>query len=387
MRPLLQSWIRNQHGRYLLRRGIHLMQQGSGSAAVSTFTAALPRHIDSEAVYLKRGLAYWQQHQVEAAEADFNQAIALNSQCTEAYGHRGLIRYERGDEAGALEDWAIALQHQPQNATIRYNRGLTYFQRQLFLEALADFDVALQQNPLLAEAYLHRGKVKQHLGDLSGAVADWELALCNDLRLEEAHQLLTQIRRQAERHGQQNQFKDLLPEGCSLDIEQQGVLLTFVLHRPVGTPFNYFTFPSVLQERLAALQIPEARRFRLVAKSGGSSFSEWDQTYSIYDKIPCPPARWRASLLTTLLLFPPFGVLALVYSAKVKPAYRRGDYPIAVHASQAVRKLFLSSGAIMGAMMFLLASYGVYTYYESMPYNPAAKTALSSDAEALEENL
>ncbi len=108
----------------------------------------------------------------------------------------------------------------------------------------------------------------------------------------------------------------------------------------------------------------------------------------IYDKAPCPPARWRDAVATTVLLFPPFGVLALVLAAQVKPAYRRGDYPIAARASQAVRKLCLSSGAIMGMMLFGLASYGVYTYVEGEYPNPAAKTAMANPQEtSLEKRL
>ena len=376
MAQQLQSWVQSQQGRYLLRRGTNLMQKGNVTAAIAAFTKAISKHIKPEEAYLQRGLAHWKQHELEKALLDFGQAIALCPHDARPYSHRGLVRYQMDDEAGALEDWEIALRYQPNNAIVRYNRGLVRAQKQQYEAALADFDIALQKNPLLAEAYLHRGKVKQQLGDTSGAIEDWELALCNDLRLEEAHHLLVKLRQSTEDATLSNQFTDLLPEGCSVTIEQKGALLTLSLHRIVGTPINYFKLPNTLRERLVELQLPGVRKFRLIAKAGESSLCEWDHTYGIYDKAPCPPTHLRAALLTTLLLFPPFGIVALVYSAQVKQAYQRGDYPIAARASRATKKLCLSSGAIMGLMLFFLASYGVYTYVDVEYPNPGAKTAL-----------
>ena len=382
----IQSWVQSQQGRYLLRRGKNLMQKGNITAAIAAFTEAISKHIKPEEAYIQRGLAHWKQDALEKALFDFAQAITLSPHDARPYTHRGLIRYQMNDEVGALEDWQVALQYRPNNAIVRYNRGLVYAQKQQYEAALADFDVALQKNPLLAEAYLHRGKVKQALGDISGAVEDWELALCNDLRLEEAHHLLVQLRQNTEEVILSNQFTDLLPEGCSVTIEQKDALLTLSMHRIVGTPINYFKLPNTLRERLVELQLPGVRRFRLVANAGESSLCEWDHTYGIYDKAPCPPTHLRAALLTTLLLFPPFGIVALIYSAQVKQAYQRGDYPIAARASMAAKKLCLSSGAIMGLMLFFLASYGVYTFVEVEYPNPGAKTALV-ESKPSEKNL
>lgn len=372
----LHSWAQRQRGRYLLRRGLNLTQAGNHDAAIAAFTAALPYHAQPAVVLVQRGICAFQQANFGAALADFDAAIAHNPNDATAYGHRGLVRYQQDDEAGALADWEQALTLNPGEATVRYNRGLVLALKGDAEKALADFDIALEKNPLLAEAYLHRGKVKQQLGDAIGAVKDWEIALCNDLRLSEAHQLLVQNQEIAAGLDLQEQFQDLLPAGFSITAEQQGSRLTLTLHRPVGTPVNYFKLPNALRDRLVELQLPEVRRFRLVAKAGESSLSEWDQTYGIYDKAPCPPARWRDAVATTLLLFPPLGILALVLASQVGPAYRRGDYPIAARASQAVRKLCLSSGAIMGLMLFGLASYGVYTYVDGEYPNPAAKTAM-----------
>ncbi len=386
-RPL-QSWMRSQQGRYLFRRGSNLLQQGDVGAAITVLTEALAKHLKPEEIHLKRGMAHWQRLDFKAALADFDAAIALCPHDARAYSYRGLVRYQLDDEAGALADWAIALRYQPEEPTVRYNRGLIYASQQQYAEALADFDVALQKNPLLAEAYLHRGKVKQQLGDITGAVKDWELALCNDLRLEEAHHLLVQLHQHVQDETLQRYFQDLLPEGASLQAEPQGSLLTLTLHRVVGTPINYFQLPNRLRTRLVELQLPDVRRFRLVAKAGNSSLAEWDQTYGIYDKEPCPSPHWRAALASTFLLFPPFGVVALVYAAQVKQAYQRGDYPIAARASFIVKRLCLSSGAAMGLLLFVLASYGVHTFVESKDYNPAAKPALvSKSALSPQDNL
>ncbi|MEM6837279.1 MAG: tetratricopeptide repeat protein [Cyanobacteria bacterium P01_C01_bin.120] len=382
MSPSLQSWAKHQRGRYLLRRSLNLAQQGNHAAAIQSLTAALARHPQTAVVLVQRGLIYLQQEDWPAALADFDQAIALDPNNASAYGHRGLVRYELNDELGALADWAQALALNPGEAIVRYNRGLVFAQQGDHVSALADFDMAIAKNPLLAEAYLHRGKVKQALGDAVGAVKDWEIALCNDLRLSEAQQLLNQVQENCENLSLQDRFQDLLPQGLTLTTEQQETLLTLMLHRQVGAPVNYFKLPNALRDRLVELQLPEIRRFRLLAKAGDSSLSEWDQTYGIYDKAPCPPARWRDAVATTLLLFPPLGVLALVLASQVEPAYRRGDYPIAARASQAVRKLCLSSGAIMGMMLFGVASYGVYTFVEGEYPNPAAKTAVVETPEA-----
>ena len=383
----LQSWVRRQKGRYLLRRGLNLMQQGDLAAAIATLTQATQQHPTPSEAHLKRGIAYFQQESYELALVDLNQVIVLNPDNAEAYGYRGLIRYQMDNEVGALEDWEMALQLDPNEATIRYNRGLVFAQKEHYEASLVDFDIALENNPLLAEAYLHRGKVKQQLGNLTAAVKDWEIALCNDLRLDEAHHLLAQFQEDSENISLQDHLADLLPSEMALTAEQQGTLLILDLHRPVGTPVNYFKLPNKLRDRLVELQIPEVRRFRLIAKAGDSSLSEWDQTYGIYDNAPCPPARWRDALAATLLLFPPLGVVALVLAAQVEPAYKRGDYPIAARASKAVRKLCLSSGAIMGVMLFGLASYGVYTNVEGEYPNPSAKTASIEPSASNEEKL
>ncbi len=375
MRRVMQDWVRCQQVKLLLRRGMNLMQQGNGSAAVTTFSQALAQSPDLSEGYLQRGCAYLQQEMYDRAIADFSAAIALSPHCVEAYRYRGLARYEQNDVPGALSDWEQALHHDPTDAIVHYNRGLVYAQQGQYGAALADFDAALGQNPLLAEAYLHRGCMKQRLGDLTGAIQDWELAVCNDLRLEEAQTLLAQVRQLAANASLQKHFADLLPDGVSLSATREGEVIVLQLRRSVGTPLSYFTLSDRLRDRLIDLQLPAIRRFRLIAKAGDSSLSEWDQTYPIYDKAPCPPARWRDALITTLLLFPPFGVLALVLAAQVKPAYQRGDYPSAMSASRAVRKLFLSSSVIMGVMLFGLASYGVHTYVEGDYPNPSAKTA------------
>jgi tetratricopeptide (TPR) repeat protein len=387
MKSAWQSWVQRQQARFSFRRGVNLARQENLSGAIAAFTDALANHLKPEEIYLKRGIIHWRKENAQAALADFNQAIALSPYDPRAYGNRGLVRYHLGDVEGALADWAIALHYRPEDPTVRYNRGLLYTQQGKPESALADFDIALRKNPLLAEAYLHRGRIKHDLGDLAGAVKDWELALCNDLRLEEAHTRLMKLRHASQDATLTRQIAAVLPPGFTLKIEQRHDLLILTLHRPLGAPVNYFKLPNVLRETLISLQIPEARKFRLLAQAGDSTLAEWDQTYGIYDRIPCPPTHWRAALATTLLLFPPFGILALVYAVQVRQAYKQGDYPIAVRASQAAKKLCLSSGALMGLMLFLLAGYGVYTHVEVKYPNPSAKTALLPKALPAEEKL
>jgi tetratricopeptide (TPR) repeat protein len=363
------------------------MQKGDLEAAIASFTQSIQCHSNPAEVYVKRGLAYLQQDHTELALADFERAIAATPNHVQAHGYRGLMRYQLGDEEGALDDWGIALTLHPGDADIRYNRALVLATREHYEAALADLNIAIAHNPLMAEAYLHRGKIHQQLGHLTAAVQDWEIALCNDLRLEEAHQLLMQTQGNATQLSLQEQFADLLSDGMSLLAEQQGPLLVLTLHRPIGVAANYFQLPNQLRDRLVDLQIPECRRFRLIAKAGEASLSEWDQTYGIYDKAPCPPAHWGDALAATLLLFPPLGVVALVMASQVRPAYQRGDYPIAARASQAVKRLCLSSGALMGIMLFGLASYGVYTNVEGEYPNPGAKTAFVEPPAGLKKEL
>lgn len=372
----LHRWLQHQQARLALRRGLTYLRKDNFPKAIAAFDAAILHHPDPGRILRQRAKVHWQRGDGAAAEADYNQALGLNPADGLAYGSRGLLRYEQGDEAGALADWAQALQVDPKNATVYYNRGLLYAQTQQPEAALADFDRAIALQPLLAPAYLHRGKVRYSLGDEAGAMADWELALCNDLRLEEASQWLQTLRQAAHRETLAQDVATVIPDHITLEAELRHDTLRLSLRRPVGTPVNYFALRDRLRDRLVELQLPRIRRFQLLGWAGDATLADWNQTYAVYDRAPCPPTYWRAALASTLLLFPPCGVVALIYAAQVRQAYRRGDYPLAAQASQTVKGLCLSSGAIAGLLLFCLLGYGVYTQVELTDPSPLAKTAL-----------
>lgn len=372
----LHRWLQHQQARLALRRGLAYLRKDIFPKAIAALTDAITHHPDPARVLRQRARVHWQQGDTPAARADYDQALALNPQDCLAYGSRGLLRYEQGDQAGALADWHQALHIDPQNATVYYNRGLLYAQTHRWERALADLDQAIALQPLLAAAYLHRGKVRYQLGNEAGAVEDWKMALCNDLRLEEASQWLQTLNQEAQRQTLAQQLAIALPPEFTVEAETSGDTLRLCLHRPLGTPVKYFALRDTLRDRLVELELPQIRRFQLMGKSGESTLAEWNQTYAIYDRVPCPPTHWRAALASTLLLCPPFGVVALIYAAQVRQAYRRGDYPIAARASKTVKGLCLGSGAIAGLLLFVLMGYGVYTQVEVTPPSPTAKTAL-----------
>jgi tetratricopeptide (TPR) repeat protein len=372
----LHRWLQHQQARLALRRGLAYLRKDNFPKAIAALTDAIAHHPNPARVLRQRAQGHWQWGDTSAARADYDQALTLNPQDCLAYGSRGLLRYGQGDEAGALADWHQALHIDPQNATVYYNRGLLYAQTQRWERALADLDQAIARQPLLAAAYLHRGKVRYQLGDAPGAVEDWEMALCNDLRLDEASQWLQTLNQEAQRQTLIQQLVVALPPEFAIEADINGDTLRLSLHRPLGTPVNYFALRDTLRDRLVELELPEVRRFQLTGKAGEATLAEWNQTYAIYDRLPCPPTHWRAALASTLLLFPPFGVVALTYAAQVRQAYRRGDYPIAARASKTVKGLCLGSGAIAGLLLCGLMGYGVYTQVEITPPSPSAKTAL-----------
>ena len=369
-------WLQQQRARFCLRRGLAYLRKDNFPKAIALLSEAIAAHPTPALVYRHRARVHWQRGHLSAAQTDLDQAIALDPQDALAYGGRGLLRYQQGDRDGALADWDQALQGNTHNATVYYNRGLLYAQEQQWTAALADLDAAIALQPLLAEAYLHRGKVHQALGDLDSAIRDWKLALCNDLRLDEARQCLQSLRQESVNQDLCETLQSAIPPEAVLNLTVRHDTLTLELHRPVGTPINYFTLPDRLRDCLVALQLPRLRRFHLMARAGEATLAEWNQTYQIYDRVPCPPTHWRAALASTLLLCPPFGVVALIYAAQVRQAYRRGDYPLAAKASQTVRGLCLGSGAIAGLLLFILMGYGIYTQVDMNTPNAPAKAAL-----------
>ncbi|NJN22490.1 MAG: hypothetical protein HC812_16565 [Leptolyngbya sp. RL_3_1] len=71
-----------------------------------------------------------------------------------------------------------------------------------------------------------------------------------------------------------------------------------------------------------------------------------------------------------MLLFPPFGVLALVYAAQVKSLYQRGHYIAAKQASNIVHKLYLFSRTGLIAIASLLVVYFSFNLLTGMEPQP-----------------
>ena len=352
-----RSWLRRQRAKLAHRKGLVLTRKGSLTAAIACFTRALSHHPAPAECYAQRGLAHWHCKHREAAISDNNHAIALNPEHVIDYGNRGLVRYELGDTAGAISDWQTALQYRPQYAIAHYNLGLHYAQQGETDAALNALTAAIYASPNLAEAYYHRGNVRESLGDHEGALNDWQLAIANDLSLDAAKaKLLTVI--QTHHHDRvAASIQAELPPGLAVQAKRTDSQLTIILTREQGVPINYFKLPNHISQSLLPLELDNVRRFRLIGYVGDQTQPEWNQQYTLYGGLPCPPSHWRSAIITTVLLFPPFGVLALVYASQVKSLYQQGHYIAAKQASNIVRKLYLFSRTGLIAIASLLIVY------------------------------
>lgn len=368
MRQPVQHWIEAQKARYAYRCGLDLARRGIVTPAIAALDQAIAHHPQPAQVHLSRGIIHWQQGNTQLALADFTQAASAPGCRAKAYGNRGLLRYQLGDEAGALEDWQQALLANPQDPLVHYNRALMFVQKKQYSEALSDLNQALAASPNLAEAYYHRGNVRSELGDLGGAIADWELALCNDLRIDQA-----KARLQAAQHLTHNERLTerlqtvLKPKNVTVTVHQNGDRLNIDLERPRGVGINYFTLPGLIRDRLIDWQVPNVRWFRLTGQVSGQSPPEWQQVYSLYQGQPRPPAHWQLAWWTTLLVFPPLGIPALVYAQQVGEAYRHGDYPLALQASKTVKALCFTGIAITASIGLSGLGYLSYSRIKMLP--------------------
>lgn len=354
----LKNWYQRQQARFFYRRGLDAISKGNLQDAIARLNLALAYHPRPERVHLALGNICWQQGRLEAAIAAFSDAIRCDSTCVKAYGNRALLRAEQGQSEAALSDWHQGLVHSPNNALMHYNRGLFYLQQQQPEAALADFNCAIEHNPNMAEAYFHRGNLLRQQGRWSAAIQDWELAVCNDLRLEQAKDCLLQARQIYKEYQLSEKVQQALnmPD-LEIAVEKKGNQLDIAVCRPKGTGINYMTLPDRIRKKLVPLQIPGVRQFKLIGKVGEQNFPEWQQIYKLYQNLPCPPTHWRVACLTALLLFPPFGIPALVYALRVRQAYRRGDYPAAMNASHTARALCVTGSALMSSAVILGLGY------------------------------
>ncbi|MGG6294869.1 tetratricopeptide repeat protein [Leptolyngbya sp. AN02str] len=351
-----QAWVRRWIANWWFRQGLANMRRAAYPRAIAHFSKALPHHSDPTHVLVMRGLVHWRNEQISQAITDFDAAIARNPTCAKAYGNRGLMRYQHGDEVGALADWALALHYRPGYAEASYNRALLHANQHRYVEALADFDRALTANPNLADAYLHRGNVRQELGDRLGAIKDWELALINDLSLEPARKRLLAARKESrDLHLAQTLQTALKTDDLTIEAHVHGNDIDIIIHRALGAAVNYFKMANQLRHHLQSLKINGIRHFRMIGRVGDRGYPEWEQSYRLYDENPCPPSYWGLAILATTALFPPLGIVALVYAAQVKRHYRNGELSAAERASKTAKQLSLVSAGIFG----LIVSVGV----------------------------
>ncbi|MBW4655076.1 MAG: tetratricopeptide repeat protein [Kaiparowitsia implicata GSE-PSE-MK54-09C] len=362
MRIAPRAWLRHCVSRWWVRQGTTHLRKSCYPQAIAAFARALPYHPKPADLLCQRGLAHWRNRDSDSALADFDRAIALNPSFAKAYGNRGLIYYDQGNVDRALANWNLALQHQPTYAEARYNRGLLLAQQQDYPSALIDFDQALKVNPNLVEAYLHRGDIRAELGDRLGAIKDWELALLNDLSLEPARKRLLAARKESRDLNLSKTLQDILnSDDLTVEAHVNGNHLDVMIDRTLGAAVNYFNLANEVRKQLQKLQLNGIRRFRLIGRVGDRGHPEWNQSYTLYDNVACPPCYWGLAVLSTTVLFPPLGLAALIFAAQIKPRFRRGDIDAAQHTSKIVKALIILSGGIFVLMLLTLISYLIIT--------------------------
>jgi Tfp pilus assembly protein PilF len=373
----VHHWFLKQQARYRYRRALDQVRKGNLGVAIDTLPNALDHHPDPAAIHVTLAKTHWQAGHPDAAMEHFNRAIAADPNNVKAYGNRGLLHSQRGQADQALADWHQALQHEPNNALIHYNRGLLYVQQQQYPAALEDFDRAIASNPNLAEVYLHRGNVHQQLGDLWAAAQDWQLALCNDLNLAEARLKLQQAQSTIKNaHLSQRLKAGLEFAAVEITAEHHNDEMVIEVYRPLGVGINYFTLPDQIRTLLVAWQIPEVRKFQLTARVKDQDVVELQGSYGLFRGQPCPPTRWQSVLLTTFLICPPLGILALVYAMNLHQAYRRGDYLTALRASKTIQALCRAGGGLtLGLAVLLTAAWGGQRLYRHFQAEPEALPA------------
>jgi tetratricopeptide (TPR) repeat protein len=367
-------WFLKQQARYRYRRALDQVRKGNLGVAIDTLPNALDHHPDPAAIHVTLGKTHWQAGHPDAAMEHFNRAIAADPNNVRAYGNRGLLHSLQGQADQALADWHQALQHEPNNALVHYNRGLLYVQQQQYSAALEDFDRAIASNPNLAEVYLHRGNVHQQLGHVWAAAQDWQLALCNDLNLAEARLKLQQAQITIKNaHLSQRLKAGLEFEAVEITAEYHNDEMVIEVYRPLGVGINYFTLPNQIRTLLLTWQLPGVRKFQLTARVKDQDVVELQGSYGLFRGQPCPPTRWQSVLLTTFLICPPLGILALVYAMNLHQAYRRGDYLTALRASKAIQALCRAGGGItLGLAILLTVAWGGQRLYRQFNPEPAA---------------
>ncbi|NEQ51656.1 MAG: tetratricopeptide repeat protein [Leptolyngbya sp. SIO3F4] len=369
----IHNWYTRQQARLAYRRGCTLARQGNHQSAIVTLSKALAIHPDITTVYIARGLSYRALGNLDNAHQDFVAAIDCGSNSADAYFQRGQLFKEQGHTAEALNDWQRAITANPKHANAHYQIGLLQSEAGDSTAALASFNQVLSINPNWAKAYLNRGNVRQQLGDLDGAMADWQLAVLNDASLTSLVPTVAQPDGLAP-------IKDLLQQSLDpvkVNVKQQGKTLEISLKRQVGEGVSYFSLPNQVRDLLLPLELSEITQFTLIGYVGNVRGPEWEKSYDLYKNQPCPPTHWPTAL-AALVTFPPLGATALLYASQVKRFYRRGQYPDALRASKAVRRLSLVGTGAMCLLASLPLGYTAVKSIQNEP-TPPVRTARAID--------
>lgn len=366
-----QSWYARQKARLAYRRGCNLARQGNHQSAIAVLTQSLLGHPSGADVYISRGLSYRALGQLNQAAQDFMAAKTDNPAV--AYFQLGQLAYDQGNMDDALSQWQRAIEIKPSYADAHYQLGLLQQHVENYTAALDSFNHVLAINPNRAEAYLQRGYVRQTLEDLEGAKADWQLAALNDASLASSVPAIAQPNGLAP-------IKEVLQESLQpveVSVKHQGCTLEISLKRQVGEGISYFSLPDQIRELLLPLELSEITQFKLIGYVGRVRGPEWEKCYDLYKGQPCPPCHWPTAL-AALVTFPPMGVTALLYASQVKRFYRQGQYPDALRASKAVRRLSLVGTGVMCALLALPLGYVAITSIQNEP-EPPVRTARAID--------
>ncbi|PZO45948.1 MAG: hypothetical protein DCF15_21045 [Phormidesmis priestleyi] len=385
----LHRWHQRQSARLAYYRGVACARKSSHSLAIAAFTQAIDKGCGSEdKALVMRGISRMQMKDVGGAIADFTAVIAAaveksgsntnhdsghnsgaepNFILAQAHHYRGLLRQQAGNEAGALADWSAAITHWPHYPQPHYHRALVHLSQGQHTPALADLNIALESDPTMVAAYLQRGNLRHQLGDIPGAVADWEIAVCNDFTLEDAKQKLANVQ-QANYDAQFSAIlaAPLAQKGLTVEVTHSGTQLDIHTHRQLGTGVNYYTLPDLIRQHLVPLHLANVSRFKLIGHLAEINSLEWSQLYDLYKGQPCPPSNWQAAF-STLVVFPPFGIPALIQAAKVKGLYERGQYIEALSASKGVKGLCVAGSVTLGVFALLPLGYAAYDSMQATP--------------------
>ena len=368
-----QSWYAQYRARLAYRRGCTLARQGNHQGAIAILSKAIMGHPDPAAVYIARGLSHRALGQLDRAHQDFVMAIDCADNPAAAYFQRGQLFYEQGQLNKALSDWQQTIAISPNYANAHYQLGVVQSQMGNFTAAIARLDRALEINPNWAEAYLKRGHVHHQLENRAAARADWQLAVLNDASLAK------QIPPTAQPNGLApiNELLQNALQPIEVAIKQRGTNLEILLKRQVGEGISYFAIPNQIRDLLLPLELAEFTQFTLIGYVGNVRGPEWEKSYDLYKNQPCPPSHWPTAL-TSLVTFPPVGLTALLYASQVQRFYRQGQYPDALRASKAVRRLSLVGTGAMCLLASLPLGYTAFKSIQNEP-TPPVRTARAID--------